>query len=309
MPRDLSGNMTLPTGNPVVTGTSISSSVHNTTTADLAAEIQDSLSRSGKGGMLAPFLNSDGSETTPGITFTSETNTGWYRSAAGVVRLSILGAWKFIFQAAGLIIKGALGLMDPGGTNKTVTLAPPSGLAADYTLTMPAALPASTLPVTVTSVGVLAPSTSLSMTAATSNATCVTATGNGTGAGVFGTGGGTGSGATYETAAGVVGDGGSGGGIGVVGNGTVAFTGVVGVGGPTNGRGVGGQGTGSGVGVYGVSTSGNGGQFTGNATKAALNLVPQAAPTSAAEGDIYYDSTSKKLLVRTNAGWETITSA
>ena len=110
--------------------------------ADLAAEIQDSLSRSGKGGMTAPFKNADGTEGAPGLAFTNETSTGWYRSAAGVIRMSILGAWKYMFTAAGLIVKGALGLQDPGGTNKTVTLAPPSGLAGDYTLTMPTALPA-----------------------------------------------------------------------------------------------------------------------------------------------------------------------
>lgn len=155
MPRDLSGNMTLVTGNPVTTGTAISSTVMNSTMTDLAAEIQDSLSRSGKGGMTAAFKNADGTEAAPGLTFTNESSTGWYRSAAGVIRMSILGAWKFWYNAAGMIIKGALGLMDPAGTNKTVTLAPPTGLAADYTLTMPTALPASTLPVSVTSAGVM----------------------------------------------------------------------------------------------------------------------------------------------------------
>ena len=154
MPRDLSGNMTLPAGNPVVTGTAISSTVMNNTLADLAAEVQDSLSRSGKGGMSAAFKNADGTEAAPGLTFTNETNTGWFRYAAGVVRMSILGAWKFAFSAAGLVIKGTLGLLDATGT-KTVTVTAPAGLAADYTLTAPAALPGSTLPVTMTSAGVL----------------------------------------------------------------------------------------------------------------------------------------------------------
>jgi len=53
MPRDASGNMTLPAGNPVVSHSTASSTAQNQTLADLAAEIQDSLSRSGKGGMLA----------------------------------------------------------------------------------------------------------------------------------------------------------------------------------------------------------------------------------------------------------------
>lgn len=320
MPRDLSGNMTLPAGNPVVTGTSISSSVYNATVADLAAEIQDSLSRSGEGGMLAAFKNADGAEAAPGITFTSETGTGWFRYAAGVVRMSILGAWKFAFQAAGLIIKGTLGLMDPAGTNKTITLAPPTGLAADYTLTMPTALPAATGPVTVTAAGQLAASPQLSVTAA--SGTAITGQGQAAGTGVTGTGGATAGGATYETAAGVVGNGGSGGAIGVVGNGSGSFTGVVGVGGASNGTGVAGVGSGTGAGVRGSSSTtggtgvegwagatctGYGGEFTGNATRAPLRLVPQAAPSTAQEGDIYFDS-SGVLKIYDGASWLTVTA-
>jgi hypothetical protein len=67
MPRDSSGNYTLPTGNPVVSGTSISSTAHNTTMADVRSEITDSLCRSaGKGGMLAPLLFSSISATIKG---------------------------------------------------------------------------------------------------------------------------------------------------------------------------------------------------------------------------------------------------
>ena len=84
MPRDASGNMTLPATNPVVADTDITTTWANGTLADLAAEVEDSLSRSGKGGMLVPFQNFDGTVTFPGISFTNDTTTGFSRSAAGL---------------------------------------------------------------------------------------------------------------------------------------------------------------------------------------------------------------------------------
>lgn len=53
--------------------------------------------------------------------------------------------------------------------------------------------------------------------------------------------------------------------------------------------------TGSQAGVVGSSATGVGGSFHGNATRSALNLGPQTLPSSAAQGDVYYDSTSTKL--------------
>jgi hypothetical protein len=80
MPRDASGNMTLPAGNPVVTHTTASSSVMNATLTDIASEMTDSLSRSGKGAMLVPLPFADGTEAAPGITFDSELTSGLYRA-------------------------------------------------------------------------------------------------------------------------------------------------------------------------------------------------------------------------------------
>jgi hypothetical protein len=93
MPRDALGVVTLPVGNPVVAGTAISADVANATTADLASMIEDSLSRSGKGGMSAPMQFADGAAATPSITFSSETDTGFSKSGAGLA-LSIGGAIK-----------------------------------------------------------------------------------------------------------------------------------------------------------------------------------------------------------------------
>lgn len=48
MSRDGSGTYTLPTGNPVVTGTTISSTVHNTTMTDIETEITNSVDKDGQ---------------------------------------------------------------------------------------------------------------------------------------------------------------------------------------------------------------------------------------------------------------------
>jgi hypothetical protein len=72
--------------------------------------------------------------------------------------LSVLGtltATGKITASAGVDVTGTLAVIDDGGTTKKVTVDAPTGLAADYMLTLPTALPGSTLPVTLTSVGVL----------------------------------------------------------------------------------------------------------------------------------------------------------
>ena len=48
MPRNGSGTYSLPSGNPVVTGTTISSTVHNATMTDIGNEISNSLDKDGQ---------------------------------------------------------------------------------------------------------------------------------------------------------------------------------------------------------------------------------------------------------------------
>jgi hypothetical protein len=92
MPRDSSGTYTTPAGQPVTSGTTISSTVFNALVNDLKTEMTDSLSRSGNGGMLVPLPFADGNVSAPGISFDNETNSGLYRAGAGDVRLAVLGA-------------------------------------------------------------------------------------------------------------------------------------------------------------------------------------------------------------------------
>jgi hypothetical protein len=92
MPRDSNGNYTLPASvNPVVSGTTITSNWANTTLTDIAQGITDSLDRSGRGGMLAPFRLADGSVALPGLSFTNETSTGLSRPVAGQLSASVTG--------------------------------------------------------------------------------------------------------------------------------------------------------------------------------------------------------------------------
>lgn len=81
MSRDINGVYTLPIGNPVIPGTIIEDAWANPTMTDLANALTDSLSRSGLGGMLVPFKNTDGTRVAPGITWINEPTSGWYRKA------------------------------------------------------------------------------------------------------------------------------------------------------------------------------------------------------------------------------------
>ncbi|GAG30728.1 unnamed protein product, partial [marine sediment metagenome] len=89
MPRDSSGNYTLPAGNPVVSGTVITSNWANTTMSDVANALTDSLSRTGQGGMLAPMLFDDGAILTPGIAWALEPTMGFYRDSTQDMRASV----------------------------------------------------------------------------------------------------------------------------------------------------------------------------------------------------------------------------
>jgi hypothetical protein len=103
MPRDVAGNYTLPAGNPVVSGTPISSSVHNSTNNDIASAMTDSLSRSGLGGMLAALPFADGLIGAPSITFTSELTSGFWKPANLQVAVSITGQNAMIWEPTQVI--------------------------------------------------------------------------------------------------------------------------------------------------------------------------------------------------------------
>lgn len=160
--RNGSGTYSLPAGNPVVTGTLISSSWANNTLADLATEMSDSLDRSGKGGMLAPLQLTAGTVGNPAIYFGTDSSTGLYRGSANNPRMSVTGTdmqtWSVnasSFPATTVTMTGV------SGTNALTV----NGVAAG----------------------------AISATAGLNN-TAIAATGNGSGAGIVCNGGATGQG-------------------------------------------------------------------------------------------------------------------
>jgi len=105
MPRDINGNFTLLPGiNPVVPGTDIEADWANPTLNDIANAMSDSLSRTGSGGMLAPFKFADGTLAAPSITWTNQPQAGMRRAAADDFRYSINGLDVLIMLPAGVTI-------------------------------------------------------------------------------------------------------------------------------------------------------------------------------------------------------------
>jgi len=106
MPRNAAGQYTLPAGNPVITDTLIESDGWaNPTMEDLGAEVEDSLSRDGKGAMRAALGIIDGSEANPGLRFIGETGSGLYRESDGRWWLVVKGVQKILVsELVGVII-------------------------------------------------------------------------------------------------------------------------------------------------------------------------------------------------------------
>jgi len=102
MPRDSNGNYTLPSGNPVVTGEVISTGWANPTMSDIGAELTNSLDRQGRGGMLAPFKFVDGTNSQPGMTWTNEPTTGFYRAGGGDMRATVAGIARMRWTSTGV---------------------------------------------------------------------------------------------------------------------------------------------------------------------------------------------------------------
>lgn len=107
--RNSGGTYSIPTtGYPFVSGTAISSSVVNGIFNDIATEITDSASRSGKGGFTAPVRAADGTAAAPSFSFTSDTDVGLYRAGANDVRMSAGNTAVQQWTATGTAVTGTL---------------------------------------------------------------------------------------------------------------------------------------------------------------------------------------------------------
>ena len=108
MPRNGSGAYSLPSGNPVVTGTTISSTVQNNTTSDIATALTNSLAKDG--------------QTTP----TANIPLGGYKlTGVGLATASTDAATLANIQAGTGIYVGTV-----GGTADVITLSPSPAITA-----------------------------------------------------------------------------------------------------------------------------------------------------------------------------------
>ena len=96
MPRNAAGVFSLASAyNPVITDELITAIWANTTLSDMGQALSDSLDRNGRGGMLAPFRLSDGTEALPGLAFLNESNTGLARLAPGATQAGAVPIVQF----------------------------------------------------------------------------------------------------------------------------------------------------------------------------------------------------------------------
>lgn len=117
MPRNGTGTYSLPQP-PFVAGTVISSAAVNSDFSDIAIALTGSLPRDGQAGMTGAFKAADGSSIAPSITFSNQTNTGFFRPADDEI---------------GIIIDGVeLGTFSSSGLNVPVTSGVPIGAGMDY---------------------------------------------------------------------------------------------------------------------------------------------------------------------------------
>lgn len=89
MPRDISGNYTLPAGNPVIDNTIIETSWANPTMFDIAVQLNGVITRDGLLGPTAPIRFPDGTLAEPAVSWSAEPSSGWFRKAASTFALGI----------------------------------------------------------------------------------------------------------------------------------------------------------------------------------------------------------------------------
>ena len=102
MPRDGSGNYTLPAGNPVVDGTAIETTWANPTMNDIAVQLNNVLTRDGLLGPTLPIKLVDGTAALPGLSFSSATGTGLYRTGT-VLGFSWAGVSRMTLSSTGVL--------------------------------------------------------------------------------------------------------------------------------------------------------------------------------------------------------------
>jgi hypothetical protein len=107
MARNSSGTMSAPGTYPPIADAIISLDDYKALIQDILNELTDSLSRSGKGGMIEALKLADGTQALPGLSFNGDATSGLYRSGEEI-RLAILGALRAKFLATGVEVTGTV---------------------------------------------------------------------------------------------------------------------------------------------------------------------------------------------------------
>ncbi len=102
MPRDGSGNYTLPLGNPVIDGTVIDVNWANPTMNDIAVQLNNVVTRDGLLGFTSPAFFVDGTSALPGIAFAAQHGTGIWRNISSL-GLSYAGVSAFRVNSTDVI--------------------------------------------------------------------------------------------------------------------------------------------------------------------------------------------------------------
>ncbi len=253
--RNSSGTYSLPAGQPVVSGTTITSATHNSFASDIATELTASLDRSGRGAMLAPLQLTNGTVAAPSLTFGTDADTGFYRVASNNPAITAGGVKVFECLATGCTF--------PLLSAHTGAVTTAAGITATQSASNSHA---------ITTTGNGTGSGAAGTGGATGHGFFGTG-GSGGGSGIVGQGGATsGSGGTFT--------GGASNGYGVTATGDGTGRGVFATGGDSSGHG--GEFTGgapNGIGAVGVGDgSGQGGYFTGGDTSGTGIQVQGGAP-------------------------------
>jgi hypothetical protein len=106
MPRDGSGNYSLPVGNPVASGTVIESDWANDTLTDVGTALTGSLPTNGEKPMSAPLKLADGTASAPSLTFNSQASTGLYWPGTGLLGFTQAGVETMRLKSNGNVMIG-----------------------------------------------------------------------------------------------------------------------------------------------------------------------------------------------------------
>lgn len=129
MPRNGSGTMTI--SNSFTAGTDIESGKVNANFSDFASEITGSLPRDGQASMTGQLKAASGTATDPGLSFSADTNTGFYRAAGDEIGVAVGGASVGTITSAGF--SGTLAQIPSGTAMLFQQTAAPTGWTKDTT--------------------------------------------------------------------------------------------------------------------------------------------------------------------------------